>query len=411
MPFLLFLAIFNYLKNEFYDVIIIGAGPAGSASAISLSTEPNLKILVVDKENFPRDKICGDGLTGDSIRCLKEIGVWEKVKNQGNSMNRIELYPFSDSRHFTIASEIITLQRKKLDHLLLNEALMNKNASFKRATFKGIIQEEAGICKTTLVDASTNQEIIIDSKFVIIAIGCQNDKSLFKTRKLPYKQPDLVALRGYYQANWKIVEPLVIFFDFSKKGYFWVFPMGDGIFNVGCGNKTNLNIKTDIKKILADNIEFLNQKHETRGEWKTEPKGAFLRTGLNNYKKMPFNNIIFAGESISSTYQFTGEGIGKALETGILASKSIIDSINKKNRKSAFYYRDLLTRQVVSRYMPYRVADVIFTKKHLSVPFYNVLCKSKRAQRFVSNILSEKTMPSKFFIFKTIFQLIFQKRG
>ena len=84
---------------------------------------------------------------------------------------------------------------------------------------------------------------------------------------------------------------------------------------------------------------------------------------------MPFNNIIFAGESISSTYQFTGEGIGKALETGILASKSIIDSINKKNRKSAFYYRDLLTRQVVSRYMPYRVADVIFTKKHLSVSF------------------------------------------
>ena len=249
MPFLLFLAIFNYLKNEFYDVIIIGAGPAGSASAISLSTEPNLKILVVDKENFPRDKICGDGLTGDSIRCLKEIGVWEKVKNQGNSMNRIELYPFSDSRHFTIASEIITLQRKKLDHLLLNEALMNKNASFKRATFKGIIQEEAGICKTTLVDASTNQEIIIDSKFVIIAIGCQNDKSLFKTRKLPYKQPDLVAVERLLSS--KLEDSLNLWSSsliFQKKATFGCFSMGDGIFNVGCGNKTNLNIKTDIKK-------------------------------------------------------------------------------------------------------------------------------------------------------------------
>lgn len=395
--------------DNFYDVIIIGAGPAGTASAITLAKDSNLKILLIDKETFPRDKICGDGLTGDSIRCLKELKIWDKVKIKGHSMDRIELYPFNDSKHFIINSEIVTLPRRELDEILLEEALKSNNTSFRNATFNGQVREENGIYQITFNGSTSGKEITLSSRFVIIATGCQNDRVLYTMRKLPCKQPDLVAVRGYYNAKWNLSEPMVIFLDSSRKGYFWAFPMGHNIFNVGCGIKTNQEVKTDLKKILAANIETLNQKYKTIGEWKTEPRGAFLRSGLTNYKKMSYDNIIFIGETISSTYQFTGEGIGKALETGILASKSILASLNEKVRKATFYYNNSIVRQIVQRHKPYRIADYILTNKYTSSFFFNLLCRSKRVQSFISDVLSEKILPAKFFVFKEILKLIFFK--
>lgn len=395
--------------DNYYDVIIIGAGPAGTASAISLAKASNLKILLVDKMSFPRDKICGDGLTGDSIRCLKELEIWDKIKNQGNSMDRIKLYPFNDSSYFTINSEIVTLPRKELDEILLKEALKSNNTSLKEAIFHGQIKEKNDMYQTIFTDSTSSKEIILSSKFVIIATGCQNDRPLYTMRRLSYRQPDLVAVRGYYYAKWNLSEPIVIFLDSSKRGYFWAFPMGHNLFNVGCGIKTNQKVKPELKKILMSNIETLNQKNKTHGEWKIEPKGAFLRSGLTNYDKLSYDNVIFTGETISSTYQFTGEGIGKALETGILSSKSILLSLNRKNKKATFYYNNSIAKQISPKYKPYRIADYIFTNKHISTFFFNLLCKSQRAQQFISDVLSEKIAPAKLFILKSFIKLIFYR--
>lgn len=395
--------------ENYYDVLIIGAGPSGTAAAISLGKNSKLKILLVDKKTFPREKICGDGLTGDSIRCLKELGIWDKVKSHGNSMDKVGLYPFNNDKHIILEANVVTIPRKKFDLLLFNEAIKNTHTSFNQATFRGEIEEKNKGYQTSFIDSVSGDEITVFSKFVIIAIGCQGDRALYAMRNIPYKQPDAVLVRGYYQAKWDLRNPIAVFLDYSKKGYFWAFPMGNGIFNVGCGFKNIQTQKNDLKSILAQNISKLNSKFNTEGSWETEPTGAFLRTGLVNYKKMSYSNVIFAGETISSTYQFTGEGIGKALETGILASLSIQKALNPKSSQASSYYNDFIARQIIPRYRPYLMAEYIFTAKHLSKFCYTLLYKSKSAQLFVSNVLSEKAKPSVFYIIKGILKLTFRK--
>lgn len=395
--------------ENYYDVIIIGAGPSGAAAAISLSKNSNLRILLVDKETFPRDKVCGDGLTGDSIRCLKELGIWDKVKEQGHSMDLVELYPFQNDNHINLEANVVTIPRKCFDLLLFNEALNNDKVSFRHAAFYGEIQERKGAYQTSFIDSISGNRIIIDSTFVIIATGCQADKQLYSMRTIPYTQPDAVLIRGYYRAKWDLHNPIAIFLNYSKKGYFWAFPMGDNLFNVGCGFKNAKQVKPNLKFILNENIAKLNSKYNTDGVWQTDPKGAFIRSGLRNYKKFSYSNVLFVGETIASTYPYTGEGIGKALETGILAAVSIQEALNKKGRKAAFYYNNSISKKITPMYKPYRMAEHIFVHKYISNFCFSLLYKSERAKLFVSNVLTEKIVPSSFYIFRGILELIFKR--
>ncbi|MEI6054922.1 MAG: FAD-dependent monooxygenase [Lentisphaerota bacterium] len=396
--------------ENFYDVIIIGAGPSGAAAAISLGRNSNnLRILLVDKAIFPRDKVCGDGLTGDSIRCLKELGIWDKIKEQGHSMDRVELYPFQSDNYINLEANVVTIPRKCFDLLLFNEALKNDKISFKNAAFYGEIREKKGAYQTSFIDSISGNRIIIDSNFVIIATGCQADKHLYSMRTIPYTQPDAVLIRGYYRAEWDLHNPIAVFLNFSKKGYFWAFPMGDNLFNVGCGFKSTPKAKADLKFILNENIAKLNSKYHTEGVWQTDPKGAFIRSGLKNYKKFSYSNILFVGETIASTYPYTGEGIGKALETGILASLSIQDALNKKGRKAAFYYNKSIAKIIIPMYKPYRMAEHIFVHRYISSFCFKLLYKSKIAQLFVSNVLTEKVVPSSFYIIRGILKLTFKR--
>lgn len=392
--------------ENYYDVIIIGAGPSGIASAITLGQKKNLKILLVDKASFPRDKICGDGLTGDSIRCLKNLGLWQELKANGNSMPKVKLYPFNDSRYFTINSEIVTLPRVKLDKILLDKAVSRPNCLFKQLIFEGEMGKEDDLWRIMFSNPSSKQKIALISRFVIIAAGCQSGRKLYPVKNIAYKQPDLIAVRGYYNAKWDLSEPQVIFLDSSRKGYFWAFPMGQNVFNVGCGVKNTPQTRCDLKSILAENVAKLNSKYQTEGFWKTEPKGAFLSSGLKNYQKASSGNILFAGETIGSTYPFTGEGIGKALETGILAGKSILESIDNNIQNASVIYNRFVAKEIAASYRPYKIADAILTNKFCSALCFKFICSSRRIQNSISEILSEKRFPVKFSITKSLLNLL-----
>ena len=104
------------LPDEIFDVLIVGAGPAGSTAALHLAGNGH-RVLLLDREQFPREKICGDGLISDSIRCLERAGLIDVVRQVGHAVGVITT--FSPSRvELNTEGEFITLKRRALDALV-----------------------------------------------------------------------------------------------------------------------------------------------------------------------------------------------------------------------------------------------------------------------------------------------------
>ncbi|HET9531617.1 MAG TPA: FAD-dependent oxidoreductase, partial [Blastocatellia bacterium] len=109
------------LEGDIWDVAIAGAGPAGAIAAIHLASRGH-RVLLIDKESFPRDKVCGDGLIADSIRCLKRADLYDEVLRLGyeTSIGTV----FSPSRiEFNVPGQFLTLKRFVLDNLIVQKAI------------------------------------------------------------------------------------------------------------------------------------------------------------------------------------------------------------------------------------------------------------------------------------------------
>ena len=396
--------------EQHYDVVIIGAGPSGCSAAIFLAKNTDLKILLVDKETFPREKVCGDGLVGDSPRCLKELGLWDKIKNTGHSTSKIVFYPFTDNRSFSFDADIVLLKRKILDNIMFNETLAHKNVSYLHASFQGKISRKQNGSTIYLKGVLSKEEITISSKFVIFSFGCQSNKGIYSTLSVPYRKPDSIFIRGYYKADWKITDPTILFLGHSVKGYIWVFPIGNQIFNVGCGIANFGKAKYRIRELFYENIEKLDLKYNTKGNWESDPpRGAIIYWGLRKFRKFSKENILFAGETISSSYPFTGEGIGKAMETGIIAAKSIIESVKGNTDNPAAIYNRMI-KDLSKFYKPYWLAALVGIFSPLYNKYFEHVIKNPSESKRISDILSEKAQfPTKYYILKRLLKLIFRK--
>ena len=109
------------IPKKVWDVIIVGAGPAGSIAAIHLASHGH-QVLLLEKHRFPREKVCGDGLIADSQKCLQRVGLLKKVSAAGHTMDMVTV--FSPSRiSFSISGQCVTLRRIVLDALLAQEAV------------------------------------------------------------------------------------------------------------------------------------------------------------------------------------------------------------------------------------------------------------------------------------------------
>lgn len=126
---------------KIYDVAIVGAGPAGSAAAIRLVRE-GAKVLLVDKKEFPRDKVCGDALIPDSLKCLRRLGVMDQVLSKGKKLDTAILY--SPSRiEVQVPGEFVTIKRFDFDSLLVSEACAS-GVQFQNLAVSSIEEDRGG---------------------------------------------------------------------------------------------------------------------------------------------------------------------------------------------------------------------------------------------------------------------------
>jgi menaquinone-9 beta-reductase len=388
-------------SHKIYDVVVVGAGPSGSAAAGILSSAGH-SVLMIDRKNFPREKVCGDGLTGDSLRMLKRFDIWDEVRLKAFKSDKIELFPF-ERKSFTLNTPIFTIKRSILDNVIKRRAVRS-GADFKVAKFTGSIFDNDGVYELEVWDYEFDEYRIFKGRIIIFAMGCQSgsfvSEYFFKDSKV---KPEIIALRGYCKADWQIEHPVVFFNKKFPNGYVWIFPMGDDVYNVGCGTRIGyINIRNDLYDFLSKNR--LTKNVEIK--WITKPKGAFIKTDLCNLTTSIKGNVLLTGETLGSTYPFTGEGIGKALETGYLTAQLVSRALYENNMDILKTYPEFMRNELESAYRPYRAAESLFSKKRTSKLLYKFLCKSKTLSDCVADILSENKRPENIKLLRIMYRIL-----
>lgn len=312
------------------DVLIVGAGPAGAAAATVLA-RAGRSVVVVDKASFPRDKCCGDGLTTLALRMLERIGFdpgtvasWQTVGSawlRSPSGREVEVpLPQGRGQFAAVAA------RLQLDNELVKYA-RNAGADVREDHgFSHLTMNYSGGQRTATVHFENGESI--EARHVIAADGMWS----------PVRKAMGVGDAGYL-GEWhafrqyadNVTGPaahrLYVWFEPDLlPGYAWSFPLSDGRVNVGFGVLRDGKRRTkDMKKEWAD---LLTRRHivdalgpgfrmiDRHTAW---PIPADITSAV-----LSSGNVLFVGDAARATDTLTGEGIGQALETGILAAEAII---------------------------------------------------------------------------------------
>ena len=332
------------------DVIVVGAGPAGSATAYHLARAGHA-VLLLEKTAFPREKVCGDGLTPRAVTALVSMGIdtsesagWLHNKGLriiGGGM-RLEI-PWPElSNH---PSYGLVRPRSDFDDLLAKQAVSAGAVLRENTSVTGPVLDKAGriVGVTTKGDAG---EVTYRAPLVVAADGNSSRLSLAMGLQKRDDRPMGVAVRTYYTSprhadDW--LESWLELWDRDAQGrerllpgYGWIFGVGDGTSNVGLGilNTSNAWGQVDYKALLKRWLDQTPEEWGYRDENRTQPvRGAALPMGFNRQPHYT-NGLLLVGDSGGMVNPFNGEGIAYAMESGEIAAQVITQALARPTSDS-----------------------------------------------------------------------------
>ena len=330
---------------ESADVIVVGAGPAGSATAANLAMS-GLDVLLLEKTRFPREKVCGDGLTPRAVKELIALGVptpesdgW--IRNKGLRIigggMRLQL-DWPDLASFPPYGLVRT--RHDFDDILARHAVKH-GAHLREATnVTGPVLEGGRIVGVTARESddkgrAVGPERTFRAPLVIAADGNSSRLSLAMGREKREDRPMGVAVRTYYTSPRHDDDYLESWLELWTQdpdgkrvllpGYGWIFGVGDGTSNVGLGilNTSSAFGKTDYKDVMRRWVATMPAEWTYSDETMVGPiRGAALPMGFNRQPHYR-DGLLLVGDAGGMVNPFNGEGIAYALESGRLAAEVI----------------------------------------------------------------------------------------
>jgi len=329
------------------DVVIVGAGPAGAVAAASLARRGR-DVLLLDRSDFPRDKVCGDGIPPGTIEQLAEIGLAEKIRGAGfHTVDRIRIgspagrvwesgfQPRRPGLEFYVAS------RSRFDALLFDHAV-DCGAEFLRTGVTGLVRESGRVTGVTTTAGP------VDARFTIGADGATS----VVARELgvlprPRRHRD-VAIRGYVDGMETAPHTVEFYFlDRFLPGYGWVFPLGDGRANVGVivGVERLKESGVSLRDLLVEFMQMDAVRDRAAGA-RLEGVGSWqLPLDAPPWPDRAFDGALLAGDAGGFIDPLTGEGIHTAVRTGAIAA-DVIDSALREDTASLSSYDERCRREL-----------------------------------------------------------------
>ncbi|WP_370914903.1 MULTISPECIES: geranylgeranyl reductase family protein [unclassified Corynebacterium] len=330
--------------SESVDVLVVGAGPAGSAAAIHAAGR-GFEVMLVDAARFPRDKTCGDGLTPRAMHQLQLLGFGPEIAH-GYRSRGLKLHGFGGdvtapwpSSPFGVEGS--AMRRTELDALLLDSA---------RATEGVTVYEESPAVDVTLgggrvesVTLSTaSGEHVVRCGTVLVADGVRSTFGKLLGRVWHRGEVYGVAARAYCSTPFSDEEWIHSHLELRdpdgmvQPGYGWIFPLSDGHVNIGCGalSTNSRPAKVNTKKLLA---HYATLQRATWGLGPvTDVAGALLPMG-GAVSGVAGPNWMLIGDAAACVNPLNGEGIDYGLETAHLA----VDLINPRRDLTVVWPRVL----------------------------------------------------------------------
>ncbi len=312
------------------DVLVVGAGPAGSACATRLA-QSGRHVVLVDQHDFPREKVCGDGLIPDAHRALQRLGLLEQVMQHAHRVDHVRCVGPRGGQ-IDVPGTLAVLPRRILDALLCRHATEAGAELRTPARFLTPVVEGSSVVGARL--NTPEGERTLRANWVVMATGARI-QPIVSTELCERRTPSGIALRAYvhhpgFCARHRTMD--VVWHRALRPGYGWIFPCGNDVFNIGVGaffrRQSGRDQAADTN--LRDVFDTFTRIHEPAralmdgGQMQGELKGAPLRCTLEGAQPGRAG-LLVTGEALGSTYDFTGEGIGKALETGLLAADALLN--------------------------------------------------------------------------------------
>lgn len=332
------------VKNQDFDVIVIGGGPAGSTASYLLRLQ-GLNVLVIDKDVFPRQKLCGGFLTFKTLKLLQRVyGDTLKTLQDKQIINYI-------SYSYELRTEQLLLKSGDIDfpNVFVDRSVYD-NYLLDLAKKTGVSVYEGERVLTVDSNSSTVKTVSGKEFKAKIIIGADGANSVVR-RVIPNDTFDTENWRANLATGLEVTIPRedvvdkitspVIYFGVVPWGYGWVFPnKEDLLVGVGCLSPKNSNIKKSLEKILA----FIGYKPKTvcKALGHPIPYGNFLTSPA-------YNSTLLLGDAAGLVDPLMGEGIYYAQRSAEVAAKCVIEAVQNGHYDSlAYEYTQSLRANIIS---------------------------------------------------------------
>ena len=393
------------MKNkQFFDVVIIGAGPSGSNAAISYKKlNPDLKIALVDKAIFPRDKSCGDAFGPGVISALKRFGNEHILEDEPEVVSTTLFGPKNIGIQNYIPevknkedSIVYVIPRLDLDNRILNLAKEEEVETFEGYRFSKFFINEESV--SVEIENEEKEKYILDAKLLVGADGANSRvrKSLNLKQNSDWNKA--IAIRAYIDSpNYlEIFKERTLMFEINVsaiKGYAWAFPSKGNLLNIGIGVPLSVfkKEKMDIKNLLDEFVKTLESRGVIVENLRMEK--SFMLPFASSRPKLAHNRVALIGDAGSMINPMSGEGIFYGMEAGFLLANETHQLINQSAsmlNTGIRKYEKVFNKRFGKHFLSCSLARLVFQSPFMTKRLLNIASLDQHTIDFVVELLFDE---------------------
>jgi len=393
------------MKNkQFFDVVIIGAGPSGSNAAISYKKlNPDLKIALVDKAIFPRDKSCGDAFGPGVISALKRFGNEHILEGEPEVVSTTLFGPKNIGIQNYIPevknkedSIVYVIPRLDLDNRILNLAKEEGVETFEGYRFSKFFINEESV--SVEIENEEKEKYFLEAKLLVGADGANSRvrKSLNLKQNSDWNKA--IAIRAYIDSpNYlEIFKERTLMFEINVsaiKGYAWAFPSKGNLLNIGIGVPLSVfkKEKMDIKNLLDEFLKTLESRGVIVENLRMEK--SFMLPFASSRPKLAHNRVALIGDAGSMINPMSGEGIFYGMEAGFLLANETHQLINESAsmlNAGVTKYEKVFNKRFGKHFLSCSLARLVFQSPFMTKRLLNIASLDQHTIDFVVELLFDE---------------------